>query len=293
MLPTELLFPFFKEFYGETNNINNRLTIRTVGGGSINHAFLVSSKYGEIFVKINSNPRFPDFFEKEKLGLIFLSEKSNLQIPEVYSVYTFNGYQVIIMQAFKHVPNVEKSGFELGKGMAQLHCSTNDAFGLDYNNYIGTIPQQNSFRKDWTSFFYEFRAEPCLKLLNDKGMLSQECKKSVIHFSKSVSEIFPNEKPSALHGDLWSGNTMNTLTGPAIFDPAVYYGHREMDIGMTKLFGGFDDSFYQGYNELFPLEKGWQLRVEYAQVYPLLIHACLFGKSYLSSVQEILKPFRN
>ena len=102
----------------------------------------------------------------------------------------------------------------------------------------------------------------------------------------------PIEPPSFLHGDLWSGNYMITSSGYAtIFDPAVYFWHREMDIGMTKLFGGFDHRFYEAYNEAYPLEKGWEKRLPITQLYPLLVHAVLFGGHYISNVKDIVKQF--
>ena len=102
-------------------------------------------------------------------------------------------------------------------------------------------------------------------------------------------EIFPIEPPSLLHGDLWSGNFMMTSESAALIDPAVYYGHREMDIGMTLLFGGFQADFYNAYQETYPLDKGWQQRLPLTQLYPLLVHAVLFGGHYTGKAREILE----
>jgi fructosamine-3-kinase len=108
----------------------------------------------------------------------------------------------------------------------------------------------------------------------------------------AIKDIFPEEKPSLLHGDLWSGNYISTSDqGFAIFDPAVYYGHREIDMAMTKLFGGFPEDFYRGYNDVYALEKGWLNRLSYAQLYPLLVHAVLFGGAYISNVRAVISGF--
>jgi len=109
---------------------------------------------------------------------------------------------------------------------------------------------------------------------------------------KKSEFLFPEEPPALLHGDLWSGNFKITTEGEAtIFDPAVYYGHREMDIGMTLLFGGFDQRFYEAYHEIYPLEKDWKQRIPLTQLYPLLVHALLFGGHYVESVRRIMKNY--
>jgi fructosamine-3-kinase len=128
-----------------------------------------------------------------------------------------------------------------------------------------------------------------IKIATDSGIISKSIRSAFNHFAKRFSEIFPIESPALLHGDLWSGNFMFSKNkGVYIFDPACYYGNREMDIAMTTLFGGFKPSFYHAYNQEFPLEKGWEDRIGYCNLYPLLVHANLFGSSYLNDVVRIL-----
>jgi len=112
------------------------------------------------------------------------------------------------------------------------------------------------------------------------------------NFFNRLPEIFPEEPPALLHGDLWSGNFMINQAGEAVLiDPAVYFGHREMDLGMSQLFGGFHRQFYSAYNEISPLKPGWEKRLDYCNLYPLLVHVNLFGGSYVHSVKQIIKPF--
>lgn len=131
-----------------------------------------------------------------------------------------------------------------------------------------------------------------IKLASDKQIISSSLIFKFYKFFKYIDEIFPVEKPSLLHGDLWNGNYMLAESGiPCLFDPAVYYGHREMDIGMTFLFGGFDSIFYDTYNEVYPMKEKWSERLEYYNLYPLMVHVNLFGTSYISHVEGILKKF--
>ena len=176
--------------------------------------------------------------------------------------------------------------------MANLHRNTHSYFGLDESNYIGSLHQDNTICDNWSEFMILRRIEPLLKLTYDKQLANSKLIKQFHRFEKSLDELFPKERPALLHGDFWSGNYLFDKEGnPAIFDPAVYYGHREMDIAMSKLFGGFETQFYTAYQEEFPLEKGWQSRIDYCNLYPLLVHALLFGESYMSNIRRIMQKF--
>ncbi|MGC4235389.1 MAG: fructosamine kinase family protein, partial [Niabella sp.] len=153
----------------------------------------------------------------------------------------------------------------------------------------GGLQQVNTPCKSWADFYTNHRILPLVKTLADAKIFSAKDIKAAESFCASLDGFFPDEKPALLHGDLWGGNYFTTQNGlTSIFDPAVYYGHREMDIGMTRLFGGFSPEFYAGYNEIYPLKNGWEQRLGYSQLYPLLVHAVLFGGHYVSNVREIL-----
>jgi fructosamine-3-kinase len=133
---------------------------------------------------------------------------------------------------------------------------------------------------------------PLLNQLNRNSLIDSRTIQLGEELCEKLDDIFPVEPPSLLHGDLWSGNFMVALDGnPCLYDPAVYYGHREMDLGMTKLFGGFDNRFYDAYHEAFPLERNWEWRIELTQLYPLLVHAILFGGQYVPQVIAIIHKF--
>jgi len=252
-----------------------------VSGGCINHAHKLETTSGNYFLKFNSKARFPGMFGAEAKGLEILKNTKTISVPEVICTGDHEAFSFIILEFIESgSPNKdywEKAGAQL----AMLHKTTEQKFGLDHNNYIGSLVQSNIQHEEWTSFFSEERilyiGSEIVKPYRDK-------------LERKLNEIIPGEKPALLHGDLWSGNIMSDYNGlPCFFDPAVYYGHREMDLAMTRLFGGFPKEFYEAYHEEFPLADGFNERVDYYNLYPLLVHVNLFGGSYVDQVLAILK----
>lgn len=259
----------------------------SLNGGDINQAAKVETNSGDrFFLKWNdSAPK--DMFEAEAKGLELLdSALTDLVIPEIY----------LISDNFLLLEYIEESNtgssFDFGVQIAKIHERTNELFGLDHSNYIGRLPQQNKYHADWLEFFIRERIEPQVKLAIDSGKLGAKYHSIFERAFNYTYVVFLDEPPSLLHGDLWTGNYMFTSNGKAsIYDPAVYFGHREMDLAMTKLFGGFDQDFYNGYNEECPLKKGFEERFKLCNLYPILVHANLFGGSYVVQAEAILKRF--
>ena len=181
---------------------------------------------------------------------------------------------------------------DFGHSLAALHRHSSGFYGLDHGNYMGSLTQTNTKHPDWSSFFIEERLERQLIRAKNSGYFSTE---DVVRFQRLFSQfktLCPAEKPSLVHGDLWGGNYLVSGQGRAcLIDPAVYYGHREVDIAMSTLFGGFDPEFYSSYNEVFPMEKGWRERLDIYNLYPLLVHLNLFGSGYLGSIERIIRKF--
>ncbi len=279
-----------------SEKLGNKVTIegtRVESGGSINDAYSLFTGAGEFFVKINSASLYPQMFEKEAAGLEILRKAGALEVPGTVLFGEENNTAFLVLKRIKS--GNKKPGFweDFGIKLAGLHKNTNDKFGLDHDNYIGSLVQINGYCDTWSEFFVTKRLEVQIRLARNKGILSGSTVKAFENFFNKTEEIFPPENPSLVHGDLWGGNYMVNLNGnPVIIDPAVYYGHREMDLGMSKLFGGFDSRFYDAYNSAFPLEKGWQKRMDYCNLYPLMVHVNLFGGGYLMSVENILSKFR-
>jgi fructosamine-3-kinase len=265
--------------------------VAPVSGGSINTCLRLETGKGIFFLKENNAATFPGMFEAEKKGLHLLKTKSSFEIPAVLSIAEEESYSLLLMEWLEKSPSPGNGWRDAGKKLAQLHKNNASSFGLDHDNYIGSLAQSNTQHGTWADFFSQERMLPQLKLARDEHKIDAALMKKAERFCSTLAEIFPAESPSLLHGDLWSGNFFFETKKPAIFDPAVYYGHREMDLAMTKLFGGFNPEFYTGYEEEFPLEKNWKDRTDFCNLYPLLVHVNLFGGGYVDDVKSILKEF--
>lgn len=268
------------------------IKIEPVGGGDINEAYCLYGPVQKYFLKVNDAARFSGMFKKEGKGLQALQSQCNLVIPKVIECGEVEGKQFLVLEWLEKGAAATNFWIDFGTALAQMHKQSKGFFGFDEDNYIGSLPQINSKHQTWGSFYAECRILPLVKKFNDTNLFSSSDINHAENFCKKIDEIFPAEPASLLHGDLWGGNYMIVQNGSAaIYDPAVYYGHREMDLGMTLLFGGFSTPFYDAYNRAYPLEKNWRQRIPYTQLYPLLVHAILFGGHYIQSAREILMEF--
>jgi len=263
-----------------------------VSGGSINDAYCLGTSIGKFFLKVNTADRFPSLFEAEADGLERSRKTGAVRVPEVIG-YGEEGDETFLLM--EHIAEGERNTAfweRFGRSLARLHGHSQDRYGLDRDNYIGTLKQVNTPDPNWASFFIHHRLEPQLKLARDKKRVDGGTALRFERLFGKLEALFPKEAPALLHGDLWSGNFLCDADGrPVLIDPAVYYGHREMDVAMTKLFGGFDAAFYTAYMDERPLEQGWKERVDLCNLYPLLVHVNLFGGSYLAQVEGVLKRF--
>lgn len=263
-----------------------------VYGGDINQCFSVEANGHRCFLKLNNAIRFPGMFEKEANGLQFLKKYFPCKVPDVIGYGDNEAFQYLLLEWLDTGGPLPNSWEKLGAAIAQMHLQQQASFGWECSNYIGTIVQVNNNAEDWVDFYRDCRILPLAEMLYKTGRFTLEERRITDRFCEQFPGLFPNEKPAFLHGDLWSGNVQFTRDGSvALFDPAVYSGHREMDIAMAALFGGFTASFYASYNEIYPLEKGWKERIGAAQLYPLLVHAVLFGSSYITRSVEIMQRF--
>jgi fructosamine-3-kinase len=261
-----------------------------IGGGSINDARRINTSKGNFFAKLNNLDEYPGMFECEADGLEFLRAHSQFRIPETIGTGSTENVQWIIMRLIQPAPKKEGYWNEFAKKLADFHRQTSETFGYHRDNYLGSLPQANNQKSTWTEFYASERIEPQLKMAKDKGLASAEMVRLFEKMLGRMERYFPTEPAAALHGDLWTGNFMTDDEGSAtIFDPAVYYGHREMDIAMSRLFGSFGDEFYRAYQKHFPMEAGWEDRMDIANLYPLLAHLNLFGGGYAAQIMTILR----
>jgi protein-ribulosamine 3-kinase len=266
--------------------------VAPVHGGDINSAFCVHAENAKYFLKVNDASKYPEMFSKEAAGLNALRVASSFIVPAVIKCGIVGDQQYLLLEWIETGKANASFWENFGAALASLHQHTQQLFGWVDDNYIGSIIQSNDQHIQWHSFYANGRIMPLVKRLFDHAALSKQDLASADMFCKNLEQLMPNERPALVHGDLWSGNFMISENATAaIFDPAIYYGHREMDIGMTKLFGGFDHSFYDAYNNTFPLEKDWEKRLAVSQLYPVLVHAVLFGGHYINQARETIHRF--
>ena len=274
------------QFYGPA------ISYRPVGGGCINYAMEVRTAAGSFFLKYNDARAFPGMFDAEKKGLILLGGAHELKVPGVIHTAISGNYSYILMEFITSAPEIPDFMEDFGRSLAKLHMHHDHLFGMDHDNFMGSLPQSNRFHPGWVTFFIEERLETQVRLAEGKGLLPADTRKQFERLYTLLPGILPAELPSLLHGDLWGGNYMISGEGKAcLIDPAVYYGHREIDLAMSRLFGGFGEAFYRCYQESFPLEHGWEERVGVYNLYPLLVHLNLFGSSYLGQIKSVLRKF--
>lgn len=267
-------------------------TSHAVPGGDINQAFQIKGTERDVFLKINTVARYPEMFIKEAEALAVLTQNTPLKVPVVIAVGEAGSFQYLLLEWLHKSRPAPGFWQQFAAGLAAMHQVTNASFGWPSGNYIGSLGQENNLTGNWPEFYARQRLLPLAEKLFNQHLFTKSDMQNAESLCGRLARIFPEEPPALLHGDLWAGNFMIATDGqPAIFDPAAYYGHREMDIAMSLLFGGFDSSFYNYYNELYLLEKGWRQRVPVAQLYPLLVHAVLFGGSYIGRCGEILKDW--
>ncbi|MDH3201245.1 MAG: fructosamine kinase family protein [Myxococcales bacterium] len=262
---------------------------RALSGGDINDAFEVSLESGErIFVKTHPNPP-RGMFEAEACGLRWLDEAGAVRVPQVLAL-SDEGPAYLALELLTPGKRVDGFDEELGRGLAALHAHGAPSFGLDRDNFIGRLPQSNAAAGDWPSFYWRRRLEAQLRLAINRGLIDSGTGREFTALERVLADrVGPAEPPSRLHGDLWGGNLHVDDGGrPCLIDPAAYGGHREVDLAMMRLFGGFGPRVFAAYEEAWPLSPGAEERIPLYQLYPLLVHVNLFGGAYVASVKRAL-----
>lgn len=270
-------------------------SVAAVGGGCIANACRVETEARSYFLKWGRGD-VAETFPAEAAGLKTLAAAdSPLVVPEVIARQPASDETPAFLVT--EWINSGRKGLHFwssfGKGLAALHEHTGDQYGFDRDNFIGRLPQKNASARTWPRFFRTQRLVPQVDMARERGRWQAEWDAPIETLYRRLPDLLPAQPDrSVLHGDLWSGNFMVTAIGDvALVDPAVYYGHRETDLAMTELFGGFDEAFYTAYREAYPLEPGYEERRDIYNLYHLINHLNHFGGRYASSVDATLRAF--
>jgi fructosamine-3-kinase len=269
--------------------VSAQSTPRAVGGGDISAAWRFESAEGSVFVKTGPASSY-DMFAAEAEGLAELAAPGAIRVPSVFAHGLHRDTAFVALEWLDFERATRAAEGRLGAQLAALHRTTSERFGWHRDNTIGLTPQHNDWTDDWVTFFRHHRLHFQLELAVRNGFagsLQQQGARLMDRLPALFAGYVP--EPSLLHGDLWGGNWACCNGEPVIFDPAVYYGDRESDLAMTRLFGGFGAAFYEAYEASAPLAPGHRARCDLYQLYHVLNHLNLFGSGYLGRAQELLR----
>ena len=282
-----------------SNKVRNNSLIEKiipVGGGCIHKAWCIHFQNGKrVFAKSNHIDNINMFkFESECLSVLKkFANKSYICVPKTLDLISYQNLSILFLEwiDFKQCQQNH-----LGKGLALLHKSSSEwcqkNFGWEKEGFIGSSNQKRGLGSNWGEFFVNYRLRPQLIQAEVWGVRVDEYEDILIYLSSYLNNHHP--RTSIVHGDLWSGNCGSTKNGlGSLYDPASYWADREVDISMTKLFGGFNREFYKGYEEIWPLNKFSKDRTDIYNLYHLLNHANIFGGSYKENSVKILKDLRS
>lgn len=262
-------------------------SIQAVSGGDIAKAFRIGTPEGPLFAKIMSGSQGAAVLASEARNLKAIRDNGALRTPEIYGLEKLSEGSCLLMAYVAPGEQTRPAMEALGRGLAYMHKTTHAHFGWEADNFIGPLPQQNHLSDDWAAFYTEQRLLPLFGMAAEKGLLNGSRIPSEARVEQRIRDGIPKVAPCLLHGDLWGGNYLiSEDETPFLIDPASYFGHHEVDLAITRLFGGFSEAFYAAYREILPDSPGWQKRVKLYQLYYLLVHLVLFGSSYAPAVRS-------
>lgn len=260
-----------------------------LAGGDVNDAFRAElADRRTLFVKTRAH-RIAGMYPREAEGLMWLAEANALRVPAVIAV----DERMLVLEWITSKTRAANYDELLGRGLARLHAFSAPRLGLARDNLIASLHQDNRACDDWPSFYGQRRLMPLAAEARRRGALKGTLEARLERLCARLGELCgEREPPARLHGDLWSGNVMVDERGePVLIDPAVYAGDREIDLAMLRLFGAPSARFFAAYDEVYPRKAGSDERVALYQLYPLLVHVCLFGASYVSSLERALSRY--
>lgn len=280
----------YSEQYGAKIKIISSFSL---GGGCINHALKLETNCGAFFLKWNDSGAHDLFVrEAESLNELYKSNNEFLLFPKPLLSKEIDDTPGYLLTDYLQPGNSKNCDEKIGRGLAQLHRVTSAEYGFFHHNYCGETLQNNTFKANWFDFYVENRVGHLVGLIEEYRTWGESDQLLFEQFVENVEWMFNYEsKPSLIHGDLWSGNYMDTNNGPAFIDPAASYCDREFEMGIMTMFGGFSQRVFDAYNEAFPLDDGWRERNLIYQLYHVLNHYLIFGGGYKQQAINIMSRY--
>lgn len=272
----------------QNNNFGTIVARQALSGGDISTVERITTDSGGDFCIKQHAGAAEDFFSIEAQGLAAIRKTNTFRVPNVI------GYaqDFLVLELLPTASPGRDYWPNSGRTLARMHSIDVPCFGFDADNYCGATPQINGRFENGYEFFARQRLEYQAQLALQRGLLRTEDAERIRRLGKKLPQLVPEQAPSLLHGDLWSGNIFCVADNlPALIDPATHWGWAEAELGMTQLFGGFPEAFYCAYQEIKPLENGWRERLPLYNLYHLLNHLNLFGRSYYAQAMVVLNRF--
>lgn len=280
------------ELKSQIESFINETIIATssVSGGCIADSRIIETESNKrYFIKTHSGKA--NMFINEANGLNELAKAGCIRVPKVI----LSNHSFLLLEYIEQGSKHKDFFIDFGQTFAQMHKHKATKFGFFEDNYIGATPQYNIAiereKTNWEEFYYQKRLLPQLKFAESNGCSTPKLTQGIGKLENKLDKILKGseEPPTLLHGDLWGGNYLCDNNGKAVLiDPAVYYGHPEADLVMTKMFGGFSPEFYESYQEVFPLADGWEYRENIYLLYHYMNHLNLFGMGYYQKCVELI-----
>lgn len=273
--------------------LGKRITaVNPLSGGDISSVYVMETSFQKLVVKVQTGKDATAMFQSEKDALDFIRNSKAIAAPEIFHLNEFQNAAILVMEYVQSGTPNKGNWIQFAKDLAQLHSISDEHFGWNKDNFIGSLTQRNVLNTDWPEFYVTNRLQPQIDLALKQNLLSNN---EIPYFEKmleSCQMYLQTDKPQFIHGDLWGGNFLFDPQGKAwLIDPAIYFGHGMVDIAMSKLFGGFAPAFYDTYFDSIPKPAYYSEQIDLYQLYYLLVHLNLFGSSYYQSVINILKKY--
>ncbi|WP_080874314.1 fructosamine kinase family protein [Oceanobacillus timonensis] len=278
-------------------HIGDNTSIQTktpVSGGDINQAYYIQTGKQAYFIKVNRQAE-SGFFQVEANGLERIRSTQTIAVPEVYYFDQSSGDQeMTLIMEWIQGEKTATTEQQLGEQLASMHAAGGSGqYGLDQSTYVGKLHQPNGWYTDWADYFRECRLQPQFDIAVQLNRMNQNRRMKLEKLMDNLDKYLPKQpQVSLLHGDLWGGNWIAGQAGkPYLIDPSILYGDHLFELSFTEVFGGFSNTFYSQYQNVFPLEDYYEEIKPIYQLFYLLVHLNMFGEVYGGSVDRILKRY--